>query len=798
MRLTRLVAIVGTFATAGRVQAATLNVPADFPTIQSAINAAAPNDTVLVAPGTYIESINLLGKLIALTSSGGAAVTTIQADRTNGSVISCISGEPIDSLISGFTISGGTGSTIQGGGGLLIIKSAMTVYECIFEGNAAVQGGGVALIEGDLFISNCTFNSNHAVDEGGGLHSSNAQLLADHCTFNFNCAHFGGGVHAHGGTTTLSNCDFLNNQATSAPCETVDGLAGFTDAAGGAVHAETTELDIYHCDFIANNADFGGAVRIEASPTSIELSLFSENVGFFGGALASTGSDTEILDSIFEFNSADQDGAASISNAAGFIVIDDCTFTGNTAFDGGAGSMGASKLTIEDSLFSENCCDQLGGALNLYGGAADVLDCTFTGNRAIGTSGQCGKSPRALNLLSPSLGGAIRTGAAMTRIVVCDFDSNIANPQFGAGGAIYAIEQIEIRYSTFRNNIATGGGAVAASKGVSILGCIFEKNSGTSGAGALELYSAGQAFTVLLDDVEFIGNDSNGGAGALALLDQPATMHDCRFIGNQGATAGALLAYANSQTVDVKADRCRFVGNQAAGRAGAVKLEGEVQAVVTNSLFESNTAGTLGGALFVSPAFLMTAAHEFINCTFAGNAAAVGGGSVLHNGETVPVDPVHVDFHNCILWDNDGAPIVNGPLATTAATFSDVQGGYAGEGNVDVDPLFFGPLDRRLTVGSPCLNVGNNDLIPDGITMDLNGRQRIQNGTVDMGAYEGFTCIGDIALHGDGEVDVDDILMIISDWGCNPSMECFADVTGDGFVDVDDLLAVINHWGPCE
>jgi hypothetical protein len=52
---------------------ATIHVPADQPTIQAAINVAANGDTALVAPGTYVENINFMGRAITVTSSGGLA-----------------------------------------------------------------------------------------------------------------------------------------------------------------------------------------------------------------------------------------------------------------------------------------------------------------------------------------------------------------------------------------------------------------------------------------------------------------------------------------------------------------------------------------------------------------------------------------------------------------------------------------------------------------------------------------------------------------------------------------------------
>ena len=63
-----------------------IHVPTDAPTIQIAIEKAQPFDTIIVAPGTYHERINSVGKAITLRSSGGADVTTIDATGLGRSV----------------------------------------------------------------------------------------------------------------------------------------------------------------------------------------------------------------------------------------------------------------------------------------------------------------------------------------------------------------------------------------------------------------------------------------------------------------------------------------------------------------------------------------------------------------------------------------------------------------------------------------------------------------------------------------------------------------------------------------
>ena len=51
-------------------------------------------------------------------------------------------------------------------------------------------------------------------------------------------------------------------------------------------------------------------------------------------------------------------------------------------------------------------------------------------------------------------------------------------------------------------------------------------------------------------------------------------------------------------------------------------------------------------------------------------------------------------------------------------------------------------------------------------------------------------------LNNDGHVSIDDMLLLIYNWG--PCFDCNADFNNDDIVDVSDLLIVISNWGPCE
>ncbi len=79
----------------------------DYSTIQSAINAAVDGNTVLVFAGTYTENINFNGKAITVKGAKGAGQTIINGGG-NGSVVTFTSGEGANSILDGFTITGGS------------------------------------------------------------------------------------------------------------------------------------------------------------------------------------------------------------------------------------------------------------------------------------------------------------------------------------------------------------------------------------------------------------------------------------------------------------------------------------------------------------------------------------------------------------------------------------------------------------------------------------------------------------------------------------------------------------------
>jgi Right handed beta helix region len=153
-------------------QAPILRVPADYSSIQGAINAAGVGTTVLVAPGTYFENLNFLGKGVQLTSEQGPQVTIIDGNQ-NGPVISIVSGEFQNAIVNGFTIRNGSatlGSVLRGGG-IRIENSTPVITGNIITNNVAADGGaGISSVDSVPTIrGNIISNNRQATGWSGGI-----------------------------------------------------------------------------------------------------------------------------------------------------------------------------------------------------------------------------------------------------------------------------------------------------------------------------------------------------------------------------------------------------------------------------------------------------------------------------------------------------------------------------------------------------------------------------------------------------------------------------------------------------
>ena len=216
-----------TFAVAYQTQAVIINIPADFPNIQAGINAAVDGDTVLVQPGTYMENINFNGKNITvgslfLTTQDETYIsqTIIDGDQ-NGSVVKFVSGEGLNSVITGFTIINGFANyndPIPGGAGIKCVNSSPTIENNIIKENNCelyVYGGGIYCEESSSHILNNAICYNVGAYAGAGIFiSDTSAVLIKGNIIHDNVTASGYGVASGGGIFCWGNecyCIIENN-----------------------------------------------------------------------------------------------------------------------------------------------------------------------------------------------------------------------------------------------------------------------------------------------------------------------------------------------------------------------------------------------------------------------------------------------------------------------------------------------------------------------------------------------------------------------------------------------------------
>jgi hypothetical protein len=197
-------------------------IEAPFKNIQEAIDTyygQSNGDQILVYPGTYSGPINFHGKAITVQSVTGPEAIIIQG---GGSVVTFNSGEGLNSILDGFTITGGIGSycrasfiprqSILAGGGIAITNdSSPTIRHCIITGNSVSDqygggiGGGIFIDRGSAAISNCIISNNNAAEGGAGIFAWNDLGTITNCTIADN---IGEGIW---GSATIKNSILWNN-----------------------------------------------------------------------------------------------------------------------------------------------------------------------------------------------------------------------------------------------------------------------------------------------------------------------------------------------------------------------------------------------------------------------------------------------------------------------------------------------------------------------------------------------------------------------------------------------------------
>jgi hypothetical protein len=250
------------------------------------------------------------------------------------------------------------------------------------------------------------------------------------------------------------------------------------------------------------------------------------------------------------------------------------------------------------------------------------------------------------------------------------------------------------------------------------------------------------------------------GGGIYCQASSP-TIRNCIISNNTAPRAGGILCLDSSPVIA----NCIITANHAtamSGNGGGI-LCWRSSPIIANSRISGNWATWLGGAIYSYE----YSSPTITNCTVTGNSATAGG--AIHCYES------NAAVTNCILWDNFGdvgsqinlASLHSDRPCTLSLNYSDLQGGQSdvsignwstlnwGPGNIDADPRFVEPGywdhngtpdyiwddfwvegDYHLLSGSPCIDAGDPNYIPEPNETDLDGNPRLIGDGIDMGAYE--------------------------------------------------------------
>lgn len=521
-------------------------------------------------------------------------------------------------------------------GGLAFVDRAkLTVVDSVFDNNTFDYVGGVfatGVNDGSVLdISGSTFSNNHNLYDGGAI----------------------GGY----GVLKVTNSTFVGN--------TTDLTK---DAEGNYTVAVEDNLPVG-----------GGAISFGAVSSSDIASIndtkFINNVsGINGGAIgtrlgknANNSAAKLNISATFEGNRAYQNGGAIYNTFYannGMELGDGVTVTGNFTKNSAGENGGA--------IFNDGAKDKIGNA----GGVMTIRDSVFGENTA------------------KAWGGAIFNSGTLTLGDGVSFTGNSAN----FGGAVWNDGKMEIAAGTkfVGNNSKKAAGALYnSSTGTlgNLIGVVFENNTAAFG-GAINNSKTSASIkggTIdLISKSHFIGNSagSNQG-GAIRNQGTISTITDSVFDSNVAGNGGAINNGTWGSLVE-GIYKTTFINNTAiaAGgnhQGGAITNAGHI-GIIDETVFESNRAGKIGGAIAnVTPQNNGSGLAEvnIANSTFTGNVAGESGGAIYNaTGGAVSLAGKNTFTGN--MAGGVGNDIYNlGKLTVTGGTTT-IDGGITGDGALTI------------------------------------------------------------------------------------------------------------------
>jgi len=276
----------------------------------------------------------------------------------------------------------------------------------------------------------------------------------------------------------------------------------------------------------------------------------------------------------------------------------------------------------------------------------------------------------------------------------------ITNGYTGHGGGIYCIEH---SCPTLTNLIISGNTAADLGGGV-----------------CCDNYSSPSLINVII-----IGNYAGSYGGGIGCNEySEPKLHEVYISENSCRYYGGGIYYFSNEINSDNLQLENVMVNNNTSRDGAGIYCYRSNASFINVLITGNSAESDNGYMGFGGGIMCGCYSDInlVNVTITGNSAEQGGGIYCYDTPSYP------NLENCILW-NDTPQEIYISTGYVTLTYSDVQGGWTGLGNIDSYPLFVDPEnnDLHLQSDSQCIDAGN----PNQIYNDYDGSRN------DMGAYGG-------------------------------------------------------------
>lgn len=497
---------------------------------------------------------------------------------------------------------------------------------------------------------------------------------------------------------------------------------GYGQSRGGGITCRSAASPrIQYCLLLDNFSDSGGGGILcsgHVSPSIANCRIEDCSSGF---------------DGLFSFG-----GGVACRNGASPTMMDcviaDCRASGDEAgYGGGVACLASDPILVRCSILRNTVDWGDGMGVFCYFSSPLLVECEIRDNYAANWTG--------------GYGGGAYCWRSSPSFVRCRISGNYSRP---AGGGLHFDQSdgLVLDCMIRGNDVGQGRGGAIAFKSSSepiIRRTVFVENHGERG-GALH---AELGAAPLIEDCRFSSNEAKYG-GAFYVEGASIQAEGCGLDGNTASSAGGAIYLTESSGV---VSGCELRGNFAVNSGGAIKMTGSTNALLQNCLLAENQAGVLGGGVDI-----YYGVGSLTNCVLAGNEAPITGGGVslafaeatisqctLSKNRSRTGGGLHSTESTCvvessILWNNVPDEIVAEGAGETVVRYTDIVGGWPGEGNIDADPFFRVRFGHDFLLGpmSPCVDAG--DPTTEDAISDWHPRWPDwypNSPRADMGAYGG-------------------------------------------------------------